>query len=343
MPFFVKRVFARVLTTHSWAVPIALILMVFLTSWPLMALAEPAGSEVVQPVNYWWYFVVTAATVGYGDFSPATPLGHVVGGYVIVGGITALTTVFTRLATAMERAKGQRMRGSVTVEESDHVVLLGYTPSRTERIVAEVVADGLTKLVLCAWDEQQSHPMPEQDIHFVRGDLTGEDTLRRAGVHRARTVLVDARDDNEAIAIAIATAHVNPRAHLVVALRELDRASLLRYVDEKIRFVQWHARRMITEELVSPGIAEVYAELMTAGGRANTYSAPLPAALGPVSVRRCQTGLGDRHGATVLAARINDQLLVNPSWQTELPAGAMLYYVGDRRLTSREIADALSS
>jgi voltage-gated potassium channel len=43
----------------------------------------------------------------------------------------------------------------------------------------------------------------------------------------------------------------------------------------------------------------------------------------------------------MLAARTGDELLVNPSWQTELPAGAVLYYVGPRRLTPDEIAKAV--
>jgi voltage-gated potassium channel len=40
------------------------IVLVFWTSWLAMALVEPPGSDIVAPQNYWWYFVVTAATVG---------------------------------------------------------------------------------------------------------------------------------------------------------------------------------------------------------------------------------------------------------------------------------------
>jgi voltage-gated potassium channel len=97
---------------------------------------------------------------------------------------------------------------------------------------------------------------------------------------------------------------------------------------------------MITEELKDPGITEIYTQLMTHGG-ADTYSVRLPESLGPVLVDRCQTTLGRRYGVTLLAARTGDTLLVNPRWQTQLPTGAVLYYVGSRRLTSDEIAEAL--
>ncbi len=346
MPFFLARLLARLTMLTSWITPVAVVTFVFFTSWPLMALAEPDDSELVRPENYWWYFVVTASTVGYGDFHPETAAGRVVGGYVILGGIAALTTVFTKLASVLEKARGQRMQGSVTVDASDHTVLLGYTPGRTERIVAELLVDNGgsddRELVLCAWDEVGNHPMPGEAVTFVRGDLTDAAVLRRAGVHRARTVLVDVRDDNEALAVTLAVSHVTAEAHVVVTLRDMERSSLLGYVDGNIHPVQWHTPRMITEELQSPGIGEVYADLMTHGG-ANTYSVTLPDTVGTVSVERCRTVLGRQYNATLLAARTGDTLDVNPHWDTKLEPGSVLYYISAEPLSERQLERALRS
>ncbi|MEV6644186.1 potassium channel family protein [Amycolatopsis sp. NPDC051371] len=160
MTFFLSRLLARWVLSRGWLLPVAVVVFVFATSWPLMALAEPAGSDLVRPGNYWWYFVVTAATVGYGDYSPESVAGHFVGGYVIIGGIATLTTVFTRLATALEQAKGRRMQGTEPVHTTGHTVLIGYTAGRTERIVAQLLADGVTGLVLCTGEEIPVHPCP---------------------------------------------------------------------------------------------------------------------------------------------------------------------------------------
>ncbi|MEU0529054.1 ion channel [Amycolatopsis tolypomycina] len=341
MTFFLSRLLARWVLTRGWLLPVVVVVFVFATSWPLMALAEPAGSDLVRPGNYWWYFVVTAATVGYGDFSPETVAGHFVGAYVIIGGIATLTTVFTRLASVLEQAKGRRMQGIEPVRVSGHTVLIGYTAGRTERIVAQLLADGVTGLVLCAGEEVPAHPMPAEPVDFVRGDPTVADVLARAAVHRAATVLVDMPDDNAALAVAVTVDHANPEAHVVVALRDMNRAELVRYVDPRIKCVQWHTPRMVTEELASPGIADVYTELMTAGG-ASTYSTRLPEALGRVGTERCRVALGRTFGATVLAARTADGLVVNPAWDGELPAGSVLYYVGPRKLTEAEITSAVS-
>jgi voltage-gated potassium channel len=91
---------------RTWLLPAVLIGVVFATSWPLMALVEPPASPIVEPSNYWWWFLITTSTVGYGDFYPATTLGHIVGGYVVFGGIATLSVIIARVAGLIESARG---------------------------------------------------------------------------------------------------------------------------------------------------------------------------------------------------------------------------------------------
>jgi voltage-gated potassium channel len=323
---------------HGWRLPLLVIVVVFLTSWLAMALVEPAGSPIAEPANYWWYFVVTAATVGYGDFFPVSAAGHLVGTYVIVGGIVTLTLLFTRLADYLQSARGRRRRGMSALQLTDHVVVLGYVPGRTERMLAELHAENATPIALCAWDDVPENPVPEDPVvSFVRGDLAHADVMDRACVGRARTVVVDGRDDNETLAIAVAVEHANPGVHTVAALRDLGRRDNLRYVNPGIACVQWHMPSLITEEALDPGITEVYSDLMSSGGHGNTYSVRLPAGRGFASFGECQTHLGRTYGATVLAVRDADGLTVSPPWDTPVPGGTTLYYVSRSRIEAGEL------
>ncbi|WP_369130092.1 ion channel [Modestobacter roseus] len=323
---------------RGWRLPLVVIVVVFLTSWLAMALVEPPDSEIASPGNYWWYFVVTAATVGYGDLFPVSDGGHVVGAYVIVGGIVTLTLLFTRLADYLSTVRGKRLRGVVALDLTDHVVVLGYTPGRTERILAELANEGAGEIVLCAWEDVHEHPVPEQDdVSFVRGDLTHTDVMSRACVPRARTVIVDGRDDNETLAIALAADHANHGAHMVAALRDLGRRENLRYVDPRIACVQWHMPYLLTEEALDPGITDVYTDVMSHGGHGNTYSVRLPAGHRFAAFGDCQTHLGREFGATVLAVRDGGELAVSPPWDTPVPEGTTLYYIGRRRIEAREL------
>ncbi|OEU96054.1 ion channel [Streptomyces oceani] len=338
MPFIMARL-AQVLRARvrGWRAALAVGFLVFATSWFAMWLVEP-DNKITEPQNYWWWFLVTAATVGYGDHYPETGLGHAVGGYVIVGGIVALTILFTQLAATIQAAKGKRMKGAVDLDLGGHIVILGYTSGRTEGIVAELRLEDQADMVLCAWDEVVEHPMPERDgVLFVRGDLTDVDVLTRACVHRAATVLIDARDDNEALALAVAVHHLAPEVHLVAALRDMSRTRHVRYVSPEAQCVQWHMPGLLTEETLDPGITEVYADLMSGTGGGNTYSMKLPTTLTGKPFGDCQTRLGREFGATVIAIRQDGDLVVGPTWEKPLRAGALLYYVANRRIEDHSL------
>jgi voltage-gated potassium channel len=252
---------------------------------------------------------------------------------VIVGGIVTLTLLFTQLANALQSVRGRRLRGVVPLDLSDHVVLLGYWPGRTERIIAELTADGRFQVALCAWDDVPENPLPDRpDVHFVRGDLTHEDVMIRACMDRARTAVIDARDDNETLAIAVAVDHANPRVHLVAAVRDLGRRDSLRYVNDRVQAVQWHMPFLLTEEASDPGITQVYNDLMSSSGHGNTYSVRVPAGFGHATFGECQTFFGRTFGATVLALRGEAGLRVSPPWDEPVPAGSTLYYVAAGRI-----------
>lgn len=336
MPFLVHRLtrFVRARLT-GWRLPLAVVAFVFLTSWLAMALAEPADNDIAAPANYWWYFVVTAATVGYGDFFPISGAGHVVGTYVIIGGIVTLTLLFAQLSDYLTSVRGRRMRGVAALDLQDHVVLLGYLPGRTERIVAELTAEGRLAIALCAGDEVPENPMPEQPaVRFVRGDLTTRDVMARACVAQARTAVVDGRDDNETLAIAVAVDHTKPDIHLVAALRDLGRREHLGYVNPAVQCVQWHMPFLLAEEAIDPGLTQVYNDLMSSGGHGNTYSVRVPAGFAHRTFGECQTHFGRQFAATLLAVRTEAGLVVSPPWDRPVERGATLYYVAAQRIAA---------
>jgi voltage-gated potassium channel len=159
--------------------------------------------------------------------------------------------------------------------------------------------------------------------------------LLAAASARAVYAPIPEQDQGKDLTLTVAAAHLNHSAHIVVTLRDMVRARNFSYLDRKVQCVQWHSPRMATEELQDPGIAAVYADLMTHGGR-NTYSTRLPDALAGTVVGELQTGIGRGFDATLLAVQL-DGAVISPGWNSPLPAGAVLYYVGGRRLSPEDI------
>jgi voltage-gated potassium channel len=144
--------------------------------------------------------------------------------------------------------------------------------------------------------------------------------------------VLDGRDDNETLAMAVAVDHANPDIHLVAAVRDLGRRENLRYVNEGVQVVQWHMPFLLTEEATDPGITQIYNDLMSSGGHGNTYSMRVPAGFPHRTFGDCQTYFGRTFGATLLAVRGDAGLVVSPAWDTPVPAGTTLYYVAGRRI-----------
>jgi voltage-gated potassium channel len=341
MALFLARLWRRCTRQQSWLLPLAVAGFVFVTGWLMMTLAQP-GTDIAQPRNYWWWFLITAATVGYGDLFPETFGGRLVGAYVVVGGIVTITMIFARVAGTIENARGRRMQGQAGFEGSGQVVVVGFTAGRTERLVSALLGDGDRQVVVCAWEDQAAeHPMTrEERVHFVRGDLTDEAVLRRAGLDRAASVLVDARDDNEAVTLTVAADHVAPGVHTVVALRDLGLRRTIARIDATVHCVQWHSTGLITEELQDAGIALVYQELMTPGGN-GTYSTAVPGDARTASYGEWQQALGRTLGTTLLAVADGDGVRVSPAWETPVGTGATLFYVAPERLTAEQLVRAL--
>lgn len=341
MIFLLRRVMRTWRTQNGWLLPLGILGFVFLTSWPLMAWAEPAGAEIARADTYWWYFVITTATVGYGDFSPETLSGRLVGLYVVLGGIATLAAILAKITDTVTTMKGHKMRGLRSHDLSHHLVILGYHPGRTEHIVESLEEGDEDDIVIAGWEDQcAEHPIPEDKrVRFVRGPLTDTSVLQRTAIARARVVLVDGRDDHESLAIATVVSHVTDDVHIVVAVRALDRATRFEYVDPDLHCVQWHSLRMIVEEVADPGLGRVYQELMSPDG-VNTYSVQLPTSAARTDFGRLKTAVGSRHGLTVLAIQSGDDLVVSPPWDHEVAPGDRVFYVGERRLTAAEFAHA---
>ncbi len=160
--------------------------------------------QISSPLDGIWWSLVTITTVGFGDITPVTLLGRIVGAGMMIAGMFTLALfagiVGSSLVAGMLSIREEQFRMSDYV---NHVVLCGHDPST--HILLDVLADefDLTETRVVIFDDRERPRDLPPDFLWVRGDPTKESELDKVRLTHAAAVIVSgARDTSPQIADA---------------------------------------------------------------------------------------------------------------------------------------------
>ncbi len=143
-----------------------------------------------------WWALVTVTTVGFGDITPVTTLGRIVGGAMMIGGMFTLALfagiVGSSLVSGILNIREEQFRMTHHV---NHVVVCGY--DQTSHLLIEAIKLAMdvnvTRLVFFD-DHDRPRDLPPE-VFWVQGDPTKESELDKVRLtHAAAVVVSGARD-----------------------------------------------------------------------------------------------------------------------------------------------------
>ena len=157
-------------------------------------------------VSLYWTFV-TIGTVGYGDFSPKTPLGMYFAISLIVLGIGSFAIAVGDILEFLFERQQMKLMGLIKVKKSQHVVICGWTESTAECI--KEIGKGNAIFVVDENEDIRKKAL-KNGATFVHGDPTRVQDLEKANVVGAKAVIVDMESDSHTL-------------HCILSLRKLDK------------------------------------------------------------------------------------------------------------------------
>jgi voltage-gated potassium channel len=186
--------------------------------------------QIETLLDAFYFALVTASTVGYGDITATTQVGRLFSLTVLVIGVASFgLAAGTLLGPAIEArfaaALGTMSDAQLNMLE-DHIVVLGYG-ELTEPILEELQAADVPFIVVTD-DNEKAAALRNRDITVLSADPSDESPLHQAGVERAAGVVAATNNDAED-ALAILTAReLAPDVRIVAAATVRENSAKLR-------------------------------------------------------------------------------------------------------------------
>lgn len=330
---FASRFYGR-LRTLSWPMLVVLTAVHFTVSyWVLRLLGEQSLRDFH---TFWYFYLTTATTVGYGDLSPQTVGGRYATTLLVMpGGILLFTSVLARFAQTLIDQWRQRMRGHGDYSHlQGHIVILGWLGRQSERMYDLLKADRSERRDIVILANLAENPRPDDAYFVATGLLSDPDALARTGVREAALLIACGRDDNTTLSVALAAGALNPQAHLVAYFVDKAPADILKLHCPQAECIVSTSVESTVRAAQDPGASRLIRQLLSSlEGEANVYRMGVPGEVASVRYGALLTHLKHEHDATLVAVqRGGEPLTLNPATDLCVSAGDDLYLIAGERL-----------
>lgn len=286
----------------------------------------------LDPLDALYQTVTTVTTVGFkeigGDFDTAKRLYTIV--LILVGVGTVLYTLTTLLEALVEghlgRLYGRRRMDRKIASLENHVIICGW--GRVGRALADHLLDENEPFVVIENDPERVTDVPHL---VVEGDATEDETLRQAGIERARALVAALNADADNLFVVVAGRALRPDLFIVARVRTVSAEEKLRRggADRVVNPQQIGGHRM-GAFVMQPHVSEFLDVVMhdrSMEFRLEEIVVPRTSPLAGQTLR--ETQIRDRTGALIRAMRADDgSFRTNPEPGMTVDAGDVLIAIG---------------
>ncbi len=277
---------------------------------------------------------ITVTTVGFGEIGPTARIDR---GYRVftlllvvfgVGAVLYTLGVFVESLMAGTFNDSLRLRRTQRMidQVSDHVILVGA--GRVGQAILRYIGH---HDVTCVVIDQLSKP--QSDHLQITGEATDDETLRRAGVDRARTLITALDSDPDNLYVTLSAKALNP--DLFIVARTRSRANTAKFhqagADRVVSPYEIGGARMGALAL-HPTLADFMDEALHGETQGMQIVEIAVSDGSPVLNRRLgDTFATSTHHALTLAIRTDNVYVVAPNPDTRVNPGDVLVVLGDQK------------
>ena len=311
-----------------------------------LAIAIVFGTVGFRLVEGWsftdsfYVTVQTLTTVGYGDVPPRTLAGR---GFAIVvmligvGGVAlaASTIVQSVVQSELISTFGQRRLSKRMRKLQDHYIICG-----SGRVGSHLVRDLQGEdqpFIIVESDGPRAAEFSQRGFNVLVGDATLEDTLRDAGVERARGLAACLPNDADNVYVVLTARDLNPRLHIVArAAEEQAEAKLMRAGANHVVAPTIIGGHRMAVSLTKPAVGEFFDSIT--GSKLSLGFEQMLVEEGSSLVGQVlrETPIRAELDIVIISIRRrNGEMVFNPAAQTIIEAGDILIAIGQLEALTR--------
>ena len=348
MPILFKRILLTIrnhIDQLSWLAVMIAILAHMMLTWLMLAVAN---EHALLDVNtFFYYYVVTTSTVGYGDLSPSTELGRLLVALIqIPFGLALFGMLLGKAGQTITHLIRRTMTGEKDVTHfANHIIIFGWHPVRTRKMVRYILADEkrVRRDIVLALTDDIEHPFfSEPDVSFVKlSSYTDEEQLSRVGISTADRIIVEGADDNQSFTTALKISKlVKESAHICAYFDDESKAQMLSEHCANVECSSNRTAEVLVRSMEDPGASRVQQEIMSSLHGDTHFSMSIPKAVGKFTYGDIFDVFKREYDATILGIAHNRSALdmdLNPPLSYAIQGGDIIHYIAPERVLASEV------
>ena len=293
-------------------------------------------SELIAVDTFVYWLFVTASTVGYGDFSPATAEGKLFTAlFVIPFGLSLFAIIVAKIGMLLSEFIKRGKKGLRMVRSTNHCIIIGWNGSRTLKLIRLLLAkqNSHSEKIVLVVDSKMENPLPNK-IEFVSVEgYTEVSSMMRANLSEAARIIIDTPQDDVTLSTALFCKQHNPGCHKTVYFQQESMADLLLPYCPGIEIVPSVSVEMLARSSVDPGSSQLHQQLLDPTIGSSQFSG-IYTGDKTVSFKDAFITMKESYNATLVGIRdVNSSAVtLNPPNTHQIKNGCLLYYIAESRL-----------
>ncbi|MDN3019230.1 potassium channel family protein [Paenibacillus sp. BSR1-1] len=169
-------------------------LLVFLTFGVSIHLLEPETFPTIFD-GIWWA-IITASTVGYGDYVPHSLMGRLTALFLILLGVGFVSSYFGTLAAAAVTKQDAFSEGRIPFKGENHIIIIGWN-ERSKELISKLTNTNFPQMIVLIDETLETNPVKSKFVHFIQGKGHVDETIIKSDIEKAEKVLITADRGND--------------------------------------------------------------------------------------------------------------------------------------------------